>query len=142
MKMHVDWQGKRKFSAKGEASGHTIVMDASPDFGGENQGARPMELLLAGLGGCTGIDIVSTLEKMRLHVESLTIEIDGERAEEYPQRYTDIHLRYIINGHDLTPDKVERAIRLSKEKYCSASASLNANITTSFVLNGAEHTMS
>lgn len=138
MKVQVAWQGKRQFTAEGE-SHHRLVMDANKEAGGENGGARPLELLLAGLGGCTGIDVVSILEKMRLPLEDLRIEIDGKRAERDPKRFTQIHLRYVLAGPDLPKLKVERAIRLSLEKYCSAAQSLRAEITASYVLGGQEH---
>ncbi|WP_018133242.1 OsmC family protein [Effusibacillus pohliae] len=140
MKVSVQWEGKRRFAARGE-SNHPVVMDAKPDVGGEDQGPRPMELLLMGLGGCTGIDIVMILEKMRLMVEEFRMEIEGVRREEYPQKFTEIHVKYILKGANLTPDKVERAIRLSEDKYCSASASLNARIRTSYELNGVVYEM-
>jgi putative redox protein len=138
MKVQVHWHGKRKFEATGD-SGHSVIMDAKQEVGGEDAGARPMELLLMGLGGCTGIDIVMILEKGRLTVEEFRLEIDGERAEEMPQRFTNIHMHYILKGPDLTPEKVERAILLSKDKYCSASASLNAKIRTTYEVNGVQY---
>lgn len=135
MKATVTWQGKMAFQATGEASGNSVTIDGPPDNGGQNLGPRPMELLLFGLGGCTGIDVVLTLEKMRQNVESFSMEIEGERAEDHPRRFTDIHLVYKFSG-DLSPDKVRRAITLSQEKYCSASQSLNANLSFSFEING------
>lgn len=138
MKVEIDWHGKRKFEATG-GSGHPVTMDAKPEVGGEDTGARPMELLLMGLGGCTGIDIVMILEKGRMTVEEFRMELDADRSEEMPQRFTGISMRYILKGPDLTPDKVERAILLSKEKYCSASASLNAEIRMSYELNGVQY---
>ena len=136
--MSIDWQGKRRFHAVGD-SGHPLVMDAKEDGGGEDTGARPMELLLAGLGGCSGIDVAMILEKGRLTIEEFKMEIDGVRAEEMPQRFTDIHMHYVLKGPDLTPEKVERAIILSRDKYCSATASLNANIRITFELNGEQY---
>jgi putative redox protein len=141
MKVTVNWQGKKRFEAIGE-SNHPVVMDAKREIGGDDQGPRPMELLLMGLGGCTGIDIVMILEKMRLTVDSFRIEVDGIRREEYPQKFTGITMKYVLKGPDLTREKVERAIRLSEQKYCSASASLNADIRTVFELNGQLHEMS
>lgn len=135
MQVTVNWQGKRRFEAVGE-SNHPVTIDAKPEAGGENKGPRPMELLLMGLGGCTGIDITMILEKMRLTIDDFRMEINGLRREEYPQKYTEIHIKYILQGAHLTRDKVERAIRLSEEKYCSASASLNAKIISTYVLNG------
>lgn len=140
MKVSVEWQGKRRFAAVGDSK-HTVVMDAKAEVGGEDGGPRPMELLLMGLGGCTGIDIVMILEKMRLTVEDFRMEIEGARREEYPQKFTEIHVKYILKGPDLAPDKVERAIRLSEEKYCSASASLNAQIVASYEINGVSYEM-
>lgn len=135
VKVHIDWQGKRKFHAVG-ASGYPVTMDAKADVGGEDSGPRPMELLLMGLGGCTGIDIAMILERMRLTVEEFHMEVLGDRAEELPQRFTDITMHYVLKGPDLTPEKVERAIVLSKDKYCSASASLNATIRVTYEVNG------
>ena len=137
MKMSIDWKGKRQFHATG-GSGHPLVMDARAEDGGEDAGARPMELLLAGLGGCSGIDVAMILEKGRLTIEEFTMEIEGVRAEERPQRFTEIHMHYVLKGPDLTPEKVERAIILSRDTYCSATASLNANFKITFDLNG-EH---
>jgi putative redox protein len=134
MKTEIIWNQKMSFTGIG-GSGHEVKMDASAENGGENTGARPMELLLHGLGGCTGIDIIMILEKMRQHAQSFRIEIEGTRAEEPPRRYTTIHIHYILEG-DLLEEKVRKAIELSEEKYCSASKSLNAKISSSFSING------
>lgn len=136
MHVHTKWLGNRHFEAVGD-SGHTIHMDAKPEDGGENRGNRPMELLLAGLAGCTGIDIAMILERMRQPLKGLEIDIDGVRRDTYPQAFTDIHVTYRITGN-VEPDKAWRAIRLSEEKYCSASASLSATIVPKLVLNGDE----
>ncbi|HEU4964658.1 MAG TPA: OsmC family protein [Bacilli bacterium] len=138
MNVRIDWKGKREFHAVGQ-SGHGVTMDAKAEAGGEDNGARPMEMLLMGLGGCTGIDIAMILEKGRMTVEEFRMELNAERAEEMPQRFTTIHMHYILKGPDLTPEKVERAIVLSKDKYCSASASLNAEFKTTFELNGEQY---
>jgi putative redox protein len=140
MKMNVVWQGKRRFEATGD-SGHTVTMDAKPEVGGENKGPRPMEMLLMGLGGCTGIDIAMILEKMRYTIDEFDIQIEGERADTEPQRFTRIHMHYRIKGQDIPAEKVERAIKLSAEKYCSAAASLNASFLHTFELNGAIYTI-
>ena len=118
------------FSATG-GSGHTVLMDASPEVGGENRGPRPMEMLLMGLGGCTSIDVVSILEKARQQVDDCKVEISASRATAPPKVFTDIHVHFIVSGKGLSPDRVERAIMLSAEKYCSASIMLGkaANIT-------------
>jgi putative redox protein len=134
MRVEAQWRGKRSFQATGP-SDNTIDMDAATDVGGEGKGVRPMELVLMGLVGCTGIDVTMILERMRQPLESLRIEADGTRRDEHPQKFTEIHLTYHVAG-DVTPDKVWRAIHLSEEKYCSASASLNATIVPHLILNG------
>lgn len=116
-------------------SGHQIKMDTSEEVGGENSGARPTELVLSGVAGCTGIDIISILQKMRLEPTSFQMDVTGDRAEDHPKRFTHIHIHYAFEG-ELPEDKVIRAIQLSKDKYCSVSHSLNADITASYSLNG------
>ncbi len=133
MKVRAKWEGKRRFVATGP-SGHGVPIDAKREDGGEDTGARPMELVLMGLIGCTGIDVSLILERMREPLEELHIEAVGVRREEKPQAYTSIRLIYTAKGN-LDPKKVWRAIRLSEEKYCSASASLVAPITTELILN-------
>jgi len=109
----------------GEAgSGHTVVMDGSPEYGGRNIGIRPMELLLVGLAGCTAFDVVNILRKGREDVADCIVEVSATRAGEDPKVVTAIHLDYIVKGKGLSETKVERAISLSKEKYCSASIML------------------
>lgn len=108
--------------------GPAIVLD-SHDHG---SGPSPMELLLMGVGGCTAMDVISVLEKKRARVSQFEIVLTGERAEEHPKRYTQIHIEYVIYGQDIKPNDVERSIQLSEEKYCSARASLNAEFSSSF----------
>ncbi len=109
----------------GEAgSGHSVVMDGSPEYGGRNIGIRPMELLLIGLAGCTAFDVVQILRKGRENVADCIVEVSAERAGEDPKVFTAIHLDYTVKGRDLAEAKVKRAIELSKEKYCSASIML------------------
>jgi putative redox protein len=103
-------------------SGHAVVMDGSPEAGGRNVGVRPMEMLLLGLGGCTAFDVVMILEKGREKVTSLEIELEAERAKEEPKVFTHVKLVYRLKGRNLKPAAVERAIKLSEEKYCSATA--------------------
>ncbi|MDB3971824.1 MAG: OsmC family protein [Candidatus Thioglobus sp.] len=119
------------------ASGHAIVMDGPEDLGGKNLGIRPMEMLLLGMGGCTTIDVVSTLKKMREEVRDCRVEILAARADEHPKVFTKIHLNFIINGSNLDEKKVEKAISLSADKYCSASIMLGkvADITHDFTIN-------
>ena len=115
-------------------SGHSVVMDGAPEAGGRNLGIRPMELLLLGLGGCTAFDVVSILHKSRQKIDDCEVEIEAERAAEVPKVFTRIHVHFIISGTDLDPSKVERAVNLSADKYCSASRMLekSAKITHDF----------
>ena len=105
-------------------SGHAVVVDAAPDVGGRNLGARPMELVLMGTGACSAIDVVHILRKSRQAVTGCVVELDSERAAEDPKVFTRIRMRYIVTGKSLQPTQVERAIKLSKEKYCSATIML------------------
>lgn len=138
MEAKVAWQGKMFFQAK-TGSGHTINMDAKPEVGGENKGARPTELILCGVGGCSGIDIVNILNKMRQEITGLNVHVSGERAQDYPQRFTKIHVHFDVEGPELDPDKVKKAAQLSLEKYCSVALSLNAQITYSYEVNGVKY---
>ncbi len=118
------------------ASGHSIVMDGPPEFGGRNLGVRPMEMLLLGLGGCSSFDVVSMLKKSKQDLVNCEVEISAERAGSEPKVFTKIHLHFIISGNDLSEKRVARAIELSAEKYCSASIMLGktAEITHDFVI--------
>jgi len=128
----VRWTEGMQFVGQGAKSGQTNVMDAAPEAGGQNTGPRPMEVLLFGLGGCTGMDVVSILRKKRQPFTGLEIKISGERAPEHPKRFTAIHMEYVVYGKGLDPKAVEESIRLSQEKYCSAKASFNCPITSSY----------
>nr|WP_263324647.1 OsmC family protein [Neobacillus sp. Marseille-Q6967] len=134
MELTIKWNDKMAFSGT-TPSGHEIKMDAAAEIGGENTGARPTELLLNAVAGCTGIDIISILQKMRLEPKSFHMDVKGDRADDHPKRFTDIHIHYALEG-DLPEEKVVRAIQLSKDKYCSVSHSLNANLTASYSING------
>jgi putative redox protein len=136
METTIKWTGKMAFTGV-TPSGHEIKMDAAEEIGGENSGARPTELLLNAVAGCTGIDIISILQKMRLEPKSFGMQVKGDRADDHPKRFTDIQIHYALEG-DLPEEKVVRAIQLSKDKYCSVSHSLNANITVSYSINGVE----
>lgn len=136
MESRINWAGNMAFSGV-TSSGHEIIMDAAEEVGGQNTGARPTEFLLSAVAGCTGIDIISILKKMRLDPSSFHMEVKGNRAEEHPKRFTDIHIHYALEGN-LPEDKVVRAIQLSKDKYCSVSHSLSATITVSYSINGTE----
>ncbi len=135
MGMHatVSWLGKMAF--RGETgSGHEVLVDGPPDLGGEERGARPMELMLLSLGSCSAVDVVHILRKGRHDVVDCVVEVNGERAEEPPKVFTRIHLHYRVVGRDLRESVVARAVSLSAEKYCSASLMLSqaAEITHDF----------
>lgn len=105
-------------------SGHTLTMDADAESGGRNQGFRPMELLLVGFGGCSGMDVISILRKKRQPVTGLEINVKGEKAEDYPKIYKQVHIEYVVKGKGVQKEAVERAIELSLTKYCSVGATL------------------
>ena len=121
MKARVQWLDGRAFVGE-TGSGHAVVMDGSAEAGGRNIGIRPMEMMLLGLGGCTAFDIVMILERMREKVTGLDIALEAERAGEDPKVFTHVKLIYKVTGRNLKPANVERAVNLSAEKYCSASA--------------------
>ncbi|MCH2190481.1 MAG: OsmC family protein [Gammaproteobacteria bacterium] len=137
MKVSVALQQNVHFKAT-TGSGHDIMMDGPPDLGGDNQGARPMETLLAGMGGCASFDVVYILRKRRLSVVDCIAEIEAERADSEPKVFTKIHLHFKVSGEGLTDKAVGKAVQLSAEKYCSASIMLGktADITHSFEIIG------
>ncbi|KZY28256.1 MULTISPECIES: OsmC family protein [unclassified Oleiphilus] len=123
MNVTINWGGDAKFVGQ-SGSGHEIVMDGPPDHGGKNQGPRPMEMLLLGLGGCTSFDVMSILQKSRQNVTDCQAIIDAERADEVPSVFTKISIHFIVSGEQLKESQVKRAVSLSAEKYCSASIML------------------
>lgn len=128
MKARVKWiEGTAMMAESG--SGHAVVMDGPPDFGGRNLGMRPMEMLLLGMGGCTEFDVMLILKRARQQVTDCVVELEAERADTDPKIFTRIHAHFIISGHDLSEAHVARAIKLSAEKYCSASIMLGASAT-------------
>ena len=116
----VNWVEDRTFLGR-SGSGHSVIMDTDPDSGGHDAGIRPMEMLLLGMGGCTAYDVVEILEKGRQPVEGCVVELEADRADDFPKVFTRIQVRYIISGRGLDPKKVERAVSLSADKYCSAT---------------------
>lgn len=135
MKARAKWVEGMAFM--GEAgSGHSVIMDGAPEYGGRNIGIRPMEMLLIGLAGCTGFDVVQILKKGREAVTGCEVEVEAERASEDPKVFTKIHIAYRVSGRGLSQAKAERAVTLSKEKYCSASIMLGATaeMTTSLAV--------
>ena len=124
IKAHLKWTDGLQFVARA-GHGPAVVMD-SHDGG---SGPSPMELVLMGVAGCTAYDVVLIMQKKRANLTGFEINISGERADETPRRYTDVHIEYVLYGTDISAKAVEQAIRLSETKYCSAIASLNANLT-------------
>lgn len=118
MNIKTVWQGKMKFESANEED-LTVVMDAKKAAGGEGQGQSPKKLVLSGLAGCTGMDVISILEKMRAMPESFHIEVKAELTEEHPKIFKKIHIKYIVKG-DVPEDKLEKAIKLSQERYFAA----------------------
>lgn len=130
MKARVKWVEQVSFLGETE-SGHAVLMDGAPAAGGRNLGPRPMEMLLLGAGGCTSFDVIAILKKSRQSVSDCYVEIEAERAETEPKVFTKIHMHFVVKGKDIKPEVVERAIKLSAEKYCSASIMLGATAAMS-----------
>jgi putative redox protein len=133
VQVKLNWTENMQFVARSE-NGPAIVMD-SKDGG---SGPTPMELLLMGVAGCTGIDIVLILQKKRLELSKLEIQISGKQADKYPKRFTEIHTEYFLAGKNIPFKAVEQAIKLSEEKYCSALASFNAKFSHSYKIESQE----
>lgn len=123
MECTVRWHEGMSFIAE-TGSGHMVAMDGAPEAGGRNLAPRPMELLLAGTGGCTAFDIVMILKRGRQEVSGCEVKLGAERAESDPKVFTRINMHFVVKGKNLKPDAVERAVKLSAEKYCSASIML------------------
>ena len=135
MEVKVSWNGPSGMGFRAETgSGHTVMMDGAPEAGGHNTAARPMELVLAGTGGCTAFDVVLILKRSREEVLGCDVTLQAERAAVDPKVFTKINFHFTVSGKNLKPAAVERAVRLSHEKYCSASIMLakTATITHSF----------
>lgn len=133
MKAHVRWMGEAAFVAE-SGSGHAVVLDGPPEAGGRNIGVRPMEMLLMGMGGCAAFDVVHILRKGRQAVSGCEADVAAERADSEPKVFTRIHVHFCVRGRGLAESRVARAVKLSAEKYCSASIMLGrtAEITHSF----------
>jgi len=130
VKATVRWKDGMMFEASAD-SGHTVGMDGPPALGGRNRGSRPMELVLMGAGGCSAADVISILSKSRQEVTDCVVELDAERAETEPKVFTRIHMHYVVTGRGLKEQSVARAVRLSVEKYCSATQMLGRTAVVS-----------
>lgn len=138
--VNITWEGNMKFVGTDE-SGLQIPMDASSIYGGKNEGVRPMELMLMSLGGCTGIELGHILNKMRVVYDRLDIEVSGNRVEEHPKVFSDIHIVYRLSGENIPLEKVNKALQMAEQVYCSASNMIKkvAEITYSLEINGTVH---
>lgn len=141
MKVRVKWVEGVCFVGESE-TGHAVVLDGAPENGGRNIGMRPMEMLLIGMGGCTSFDVVTILKKARQPIVDCVAEIDATRADEIPKVFTKIHVHFVVTGNNLNATQVERAVKLSAEKYCSASIMLSKSvqITHDFEIRAPENT--
>lgn len=137
MKASLKWDGYLGFEAAGE-SGRPIVTDAAVAAGGRGLGPSPMELVLFGLGGCMGIDVVSILQKSRVELAAFAMDLEGERAPEHPRGFTKIKIRLHLKGKGLHDAVIARAINLSMEKYCSVRSSLKAEVVTEYTFETTE----
>ena len=128
MKAKVKWVQDVMFLGE-SGSGHSVVMDGAPDAGGRNVGFRPMEMMLLGLAGCSAFDVVLILKRSREDITDCVVDVDGDRADTDPKVFTHVRMHYVVTGRNLDPKKVERAVKLSEEKYCSASAMFGKTAT-------------
>ncbi len=128
--INVKWNGKMSFST--EIDGHNLIVDSSSDVGGENKGPRPKKLLLLALAGCTGMDVISILKKMKVEIFNFSIKVIGNTQEEHPKKYTDISIKYQFKGNNLEYVKIKKAVDLSKDKYCSVIAILKEAVKLNF----------
>lgn len=131
MKATLKWVDGFQFVGESK-SGHAIVIDGSKSAGAAGTAMTPMELLLVGVGGCAGMDVISILQKKKQDVHGLSIVVNGKTAQEYPKRYTEIDIEFIVSGKDIEESAVKRAIDLSMEKYCSVKATLEGSATFTF----------
>jgi putative redox protein len=123
MKETVNTRWLNNMTFEGEINGHKIIIDADPAVGGENHGPRPKPFMLLALGGCTAMDVISILKKMRVEVESFNVKVEGELTDEHPKHFIKMHVIYEFTGKDLPMDKLQKAVSLSEERYCGVSAS-------------------
>ena len=131
MQVRIKWLEQRSFEAE-TGSGHRITMDGPPEHGGRNLAARPMEMVLVGLGGCSAFDVVEILEKSRQKVTGCQIQIDAERADDVPAVFTKIHMHFVFTGDELNEKHVKRAVELSIDKYCSVVKMLRPGVEVNY----------
>ena len=125
--INTEWKGDMAFEA--DVNGHKVIMDANLEGGGHNIGPSPKKLMLVALSGCTGMDVVSILKKMRVEIQKCSIEVEGDVAEEHPKRYTKMHVIYKFTGKNLPLEKIEKAVKMSEDTYCGVEALYKMAIT-------------
>lgn len=123
MKQEINLEWLENMAFKTQVNGHELILDASPEGGGEDRGPRPKILMMVALAGCTGMDVVSILRKMRVEVEGFNVRVEGEQTDEHPKHYTSMKIIYEFKGKDLPMEKLEKAVNLSEERYCGVNAS-------------------
>lgn len=123
MKQEINLEWLKNMAFKTQLNGHELILDASPEGGGEDRGPRPKILMMVALAGCTGMDVVAILRKMRVDVEGFNVRVEGELTEEHPKHYTSMKVIYEFKGKDLPMEKLEKAVNLSEERYCGVNAS-------------------
>jgi putative redox protein len=128
MKQAINLSWKKGMAFETELNGHKLTIDADQSNGGQDLGPRPKALMMVALAGCTGMDIVSILEKMRVELIDLNVKVEGEVTDEHPKHFTSMHIIYEFWGKELPLDKLERAVELSDERYCGVSATLKKGI--------------
>jgi putative redox protein len=127
MKAKIKWLGEVSFEAE-SGSGHRLTLDGAPEHGGQNAGMRPMEAVLIGMGACSAFDVVAILKKARQAVEDCVVELEADRAEQPPKVFTRVRMRFVVSGKALKRAAVKRAVTLSAEKYCSATAMMRPTV--------------
>lgn len=132
MKKEINLQWKEKMAFQTNVDGHLITVDASPEVGGTDSGPRPKTLLLVSLAGCTAMDVIALLRKMKVELKSFNVKVEGEVEEQHPQSFKNMHVVYEFSGDDLPMDKLQKAVELSQEKYCGVSATLKKGIPVTY----------
>ena len=132
MKQAIDVNWKKGMAFEADVNGFKILLDAAEEVGGENKGPRPKPLMMVALAGCTGMDVVSILKKMRVNFEDLNIRIEGDLTDDHPKHFTKMHIIYEFKGTELPMDKLKKAVELSQEQYCGVSASYKKAMELSY----------
>lgn len=128
--INIRWIGDMAFET--EVNKHKIILDANPEVGGKNLGPRPKPLMMVALAGCTAMDVVSILKKMRVNIEGFNVRVEGELTEQHPKHFVSMHIIYEFKGKDLPVDKIKKAIEMSQETYCGVSASYRKAMQLSY----------